>query len=271
MDAGPEEYIRQVLEAYRKTPGTMGTVRRADRVRPVSRFLAELARDAGYDGPIDRFIAFSEYGTFLETAPKAPPEKPHVLFVGVLERYKGVDVLLEAWRTVAREIPAAELTIVGAGSRGNELRAQARRDHVDDSVRFLTPRSRAELRDLIDGSSFLVLPSRAEGLGRVVLEAMARARPVVASRVGGIVELVDDGTTGRLFTPESAPALARAILELLRDPERARHMGDEARRRALARDPLAEYDAGIERLATWIGSPPADAARSEVRVRVYGG
>ena len=231
-------------------------LRRADRVRPVSDFLVKLARDAGYDGPIDRFIAFSEYGMFLEPAPQTLTDKPRVLFVGVLERSKGVDVLLHAWRTVAREIPTAQLTLVGTGSRGEELRTQARRDHLEDSVRFLAPRPRAQLRDLLDESSFLVLPSRAEGLPRVVLEAMARARPVVASGVGGIVELVEDGTTGRLVAPESPSALADAIIELLTDPERARDMGDEARRRAIERDPIAEYEAGIERLAAWIGSAP---------------
>ena len=227
-------------------------LRRADRVRAVSNFLVEMARDAGYDGPIDRFIAFSQYGTFLDTEPRTWPEKPHVLFVGVLERYKGVDVLLDAWRAVAAEIPQAQLTIVGAGSCSGDLGSQARRAHLDDSVRFVAPLPRAELRDLIDASSFLVLPSRSEGLGRIVLEAMARARAVVGSAVGGIVELVDDGTTGLLVTPESAPALGAAIIELLRDPERARHMGEEGRHRAIARDPIAEYNAGIARLATWI-------------------
>jgi glycosyltransferase involved in cell wall biosynthesis len=69
------------------------------------------------------------------------------------------------------------------------------------------------------------------------------------------VELVDDGRTGRLVEPQDEPALARAIVELLGDPELTSRMGEEARRRALARDPLCEYESGIARLATWIDTP----------------
>ena len=81
------------------------TLRRADRVRVVSEWLGELVRDAGYEGPMDRFIAYSDYDEFLAVAPVEPPDVPRALFVGVLERYKAVDVLLDAWPLVTRAPP----------------------------------------------------------------------------------------------------------------------------------------------------------------------
>ena len=81
------------------------TLRRADRVRVVSEWLGELVRDAGYDGPMDRFIAYSDYDEFLAVAPVEPPDAPRALFVGVLERYKAVDVLLDAWPLVTERAP----------------------------------------------------------------------------------------------------------------------------------------------------------------------
>ena len=228
------------------------SLRRADRVRVVSEWLGGVAREAGYVGPIDRFVAFSDYSTFLDASPVEPPEQPEVLFAGALERHKALDVLLDAWVDVVRKISAARLTIVGTGSLADELQRQVERAGLASCVAFLGSVPRDELRVLLDRSSCLVLPSRSEGLGRVVLEAMARARPVVASRVGGVVELVEDGRTGYLVRPDDAPDLARAITDVLCDIARAERFGLEARRRALERDPLREYEAGVSRLAVWI-------------------
>jgi glycosyltransferase involved in cell wall biosynthesis len=227
-------------------------LRRADRVRPVSEALAQLARDSGYDGPLDRFVAFSDYSAFLD-APVAPlPNEPRALFVGVLERYKALDVLLDAWPDVLRSVPAARLTIVGAGSLGRGLHDRIVAEELEQSVRMLAPMPRSELRCLVDASSCLVLPSRSEGLARIVLEAMARGRAIVASRVGGIDELVDDGVNGRLVPAGNAGALTDALVDVMRDRDRAQTMGAESRERAAARDPLREYEAGIERMAAWI-------------------
>ena len=218
----------------------------------MSEWLGGIAREAGYVGPIDRFVAFSDYSTFLDDSPVEPPEQPEVLFAGALERHKALDVLLDAWVDVVREIPGARLTIAGTGSLADVLQRRVERDGLAGCVAFLGSVPRGELRILLDRSSCLVLPSRSEGLGRVVLEAMARARPVVASRVGGVVELVEDGRTGYLVGPDDAPDFARAIIDVLSDRERAKRFGLEGRRRAVERDPLREYEAGVSRLAAWI-------------------
>jgi glycosyltransferase involved in cell wall biosynthesis len=227
-------------------------LRRADRVRVVSTWLEGLAREGGYQGPIDHFIAFSDYGAFLGEPLEELPRDEHALFVGVFERYKAVDVLLDAWRLVMDELPTARLTMVGSGSLEAALRTRVAQEGLGDSVQLVAPVKRPELRTLMDRATCLVLPSRSEGLGRIIVEAMGRGRPVVASRVGGIVELVEDGRTGRLVEPQDACSLAHALVEVLGDADLASRMGQEARRRALARDPLREYESGITRLATWI-------------------
>ena len=81
----------------------------------------------------------------------------------------------------------------------------------------------------LDEASVLVLPSRSEGLGRVVVEAFCRGRGIVASRVGGIPDIDEDGATGILVPPSDSESLGRRILEVLRDPLRARAIGENAR------------------------------------------
>ena len=230
------------------------SLRQADRVRVVSVVLEQLARDAGYDGPIDRFIAFSDYREFLDPPTSAPPDEPRALFVGVLERYKALDVLLDAWPSVVERLPSATLTIIGTGSMQRHLDARLETGEFGTSIRWLPPTSRRELRGLIDASTCLVLPSRSEGLARVVFETMARGRPVVASRVGGIEEILDDGREGRIVAPDDADALGAALVDVLGDRDRAAIMGERARTRVLARAPSSEYEAGVERMAAWIAS-----------------
>ena len=229
-------------------------VRRADRVRAVSHVLVDLAAETGYTGPIDRFITFSDYREFLE-APLAPlPERPVAVFVGVHERYKAVDVLVDAWGDVVAALPDAELHMVGRGSMTDQLKELVDAKGLGSSVRFVDPMPRADLARYLDGATCLVLPSRSEGLARIVFEAMARARPVVASRVGGITECIQDGVNGELVPCEDVLALADALIRVLGDRERATSMGERARQVALARDPLAEYRGGIDRLADWVAA-----------------
>ncbi len=225
-------------------------LRRADRVRAVSVVLEDLARSVGYDGPIDRHITYSEFDVFFASPPAPLPDRPVAAFIGVLERYKAVDVLLDAWPAVVDRVPTAELVMVGAGTMHDELHRRLQEEGIP-SVRTLHPMPQTDLSDLLDRSTCLVLPSRSEGLPRIVLEAMARGRAVVASDVGGMRELVD-ASTGRVVPAEDVLALTDALVEVLGNPTLARAMGQAARRRADDRQPAAEYEAGIARLAAWV-------------------
>jgi len=196
---------------------SVAALRRADAVRVVSDYTERLVREVGVD-PAGSFPAFMDLDPFLAEPPAPLPDRPQALFVGVLERYKGIDVLADAWQ-LAR--PAATLRIVGSGSRAS----------IVEGLGVQWDRSLAleEVARALDESTVLVLPSRSEGMGRVVVEAQCRGRPVIGSRVGGIPDLVRDGENGLLVEPEDPEALAQALVRVLSDRELAARLGAEAR------------------------------------------
>ncbi|HET7129576.1 MAG TPA: glycosyltransferase family 4 protein [Gaiellaceae bacterium] len=193
-------------------------VRHAAKVRAVSPYTERLAREIGRE-PAATFPAFMDLDPFL--VPPAPlPQKPVALFVGVLEAYKNIDGLAEAWR---RARPAAELRIVGKGTRVDVVESLVR-----DGLATWTPElTTEEVVRAIDDASALVLPSRSEGMGRVVIEAHLRGRPVLGSRVGGIPDLVTDGVDGLLFEP-TPDAIAQA-LRVLDEPDELARLAAAAR------------------------------------------
>jgi glycosyltransferase involved in cell wall biosynthesis len=139
------------------------------------------------------------------------------LFVGNLTDAKGVDVLLAAFATLSSEGTCDRLVVAGDGPERAALQASARALGVSAAVDFEGVLPRDEVAERMRGADVLVLPSRREGLGLVVLEAMACGTPAVASRVGGIPEVLPDPSCGRLVTPGDADALAAAVREVLSD------------------------------------------------------
>lgn len=197
-------------------------VRRSAKVRAVSPYTAALARAAGRE-PDAEFPAFMDFEPFLSPIVELPSE-PVVLFVGVLEPYKNIDGLADAWRLARPRLPGGQLRIVGRGSRSDVVRRLVA-DGLADWDERLAP---AEVAAAFDASSLLVLPSRSEGMGRVVIEAQLRGRPVLGSAVGGIVDLVRDGVDGVLVEP-SPDALADALVSLLGDRARLEKLAANAR------------------------------------------
>jgi glycosyltransferase involved in cell wall biosynthesis len=200
-------------------------VRKADGVRTISGFTTGLVRAVGVE-PTAEFPAYMDLAPFVETAPAPFPDRPVVLFVGVLERYKAVDILAAAWRRVVEAIPGAELQIVGRGT----LQPLVERLVAESggSVRWIERLSTTEVVEALDGATTLVLPSRGEGMGRVIVEAFCRGRPVVGTRSGGIPDLVEDGSNGMLVPTEDAASLANALISVLGDPGRAESLGRAA-------------------------------------------
>lgn len=226
---------------------TRWAVTRADRVRAVSGYTAALARSAGFRGEIDVHVAFGDLDQLL-ARPVAPLRAPPtVAFVGTLASAKGPDVLLEAWPRIRAGAPGAALEVAGSGPARPELERAA-----GPGVIFHGRLPRAGVAELLDRCWCLAVPSRTEGLGRVVLEAMARGRAVVASDVGGLPELVIDGETGRLVPPGDPAALASAILGLLTSRRTAAKLGDRARTIAGSRSADQGFEAGTSRLAQWL-------------------
>jgi glycosyltransferase involved in cell wall biosynthesis len=156
--------------------------------------------------------------TVRRPEPATPSDPLRVGTAAILEYRKGVDVLLEA---CARVDPPFVLEVYGEGSLRAELEEQARRLGVE--ARFHGFVDRPEER--IGALDLFVLPTRADNLPIAVLEAMASAVPVVATRVGGLPELVADGQTGLLVEPDDPAALADALTALLLDPARRTTLG----------------------------------------------
>ena len=157
---------------------------------------------------------------------------PRLLCVGRLIPIKGHIVLLRAFAEAKRRVPELALDIAGRGPLEPALRALAKELGVEDSVRFLGYVS--PIREAVERSAIVVVPSMGEGFGMVALEAMERGRPVIAAAIGGLGELVEDGETGLLVPPGEAEPLAEAIIRLASDLELAGRMGAAGRRRALA-------------------------------------
>jgi glycosyltransferase involved in cell wall biosynthesis len=144
-------------------------------------------------------------------------------FAGWLLPIKGPGHLLSAMPAVLQEHPDATLVLVGKGNMEPALRQQADRLGLNEHVRFLGWRE--DVREIMPLFDVFVLPSLNEGMGRVLVEAMAAGRPIVASRVGGIPDVVRHGETGLLVMPHDTLSLAESISMLLRDSAQAERMG----------------------------------------------
>ena len=201
-------------------------VRRADAVRALSSYTEALVEEVRGEPPTASFEAYMDLSTFTEKPPAPLPERPTVLFVGMLEAYKNIDGLAEAWRRVVRERPDALLVIVGEGSRRDvvqELVAELPQNV--EHIERLLPEGVSEQ---MDRCTVLVLPSRSEGLGRVLVESMARGRGIVASRVGGIPDVVRDDEEALLVEPGDVGELSAALVRILADRSLAERLGQAA-------------------------------------------
>lgn len=160
-----------------------------------------------------------------------------ILFVGRLVERKGVEVLIQAVAEVRSRRPL-RLRIVGAGEWELNLRAKVREHGLEDMVSFAGQVSSSELAMEYEAADVFVLPAirdskgDTEGLGVVLLEAMRFERPVIASDIGGIPDIVTHGVTGLLCTPGDSMDLATSIQQLVDSPDLARNLAREGRRSA---------------------------------------
>lgn len=205
-------------------------LRRADGVRAVSGDMAALVTAETGKPPLALFPAWFDADAFFGRPPQPLPELPSALWVGVLQRYKDPATLTAAWRRVARELSDARLAIVGRGPEAEDVQRLA--DDLGGRVELIDWLKPEEVAARLDESWLLVLPSRSEGLGRVVIEAFARGRPVIGSRVTGIRELIRHEQNGLLVPPGNPDELADALTRVLSDRALAEKLGDAARRDA---------------------------------------
>ncbi len=178
-------------------------------------------------------VSVIPYGLTIE--PKAPcvrnlEEDTKLLFVGRLDERKGLKYLLEALPLVLRKYPV-RLRIVGKGILEQEIKQQCQELKLDKVIDFLGFVSKEELANEYASCNIFVLPAivdskgDTEGLGIVMIEALAHEKPVIASAVGGIVDVIQSGVTGLLVNEKDPQVLAQSIIELIADPVRAKELG----------------------------------------------
>ncbi|MBI2469458.1 MAG: glycosyltransferase [Candidatus Rokubacteria bacterium] len=217
------EAVRQWLVAERFEPAKIAVIRN------------------GID--LSRFRGKANGGA-VRDALRVPRDVPLVAVVARLHPLKGIEYFLEAAAIVARRFPDARFLLVGDAftirndaivsdvAYRRELERRASRLGLDGRVVFTG--SRLDVPELLSEVAVSVLPSLSEGLPNAVLESMAAGVPVVATRVGGTPEAVEDGVTGLLVPPRDAEALTRAISSLLENPDLAARVGATGRERVTA-------------------------------------
>ena len=229
--------------------------RRADRVICITEALARFNREV-VGLPAEK-LRVVHYGLDAPPTPWGPPEKrpggpelpaetPVLLCICRLVPQKGVDVAIEALARVREQHPDVHLVVLGEGPLRRELASLAARREVEDAVSL--PGRVGDVAWWLRRAAVLVHPARWEGFGLALLEAMLSERPVVASAVSSIPEIVLDGETGRLVPPDDAAALAAAVGDLLDHPARAAAMGAAGRALALSEfsvERMAERTAGV--------------------------
>ena len=201
-------------------------IRHADATRALSAFTSSIVEGIRGVPATASFPTYSDLEAFAGPPTMPVPEERCIVFVGALEAYKNVDGLSAAWRQVARRLPDARLTVVGQGSRRSVVDRLVADVAGVEHVESLEPQG---VVAAIDRARALVLPSWPEGLGRVVLEAFARARTVVATDAGGIPDIVTDGKDGLLVARGDTSALADALCRVLEDHALAARLGAAAR------------------------------------------
>jgi len=177
---------------------------------------------------LDRFRTARATGKHVPDWFQCPSNALVVGSVGWLTDIKGHRFLVDAVAELKQERPAFHLVIVGHGDQRDALLAQAERAGIREAVHLIGAREDIEV--CLAGMDCFVLPSLNEGMGRALIEAMAAGLPVIASRVGGIPALIQDGINGLLVPPADTQALARALRRVSDDQQWARQLGEKAAR-----------------------------------------
>lgn len=224
-------------------PITRYAIQESDGVTSISNYLREKTiADFGVDRPIEvitNFVNCDVYAPITEEKDRAQarinlakPGEALLMHLSNFRPVKRVVDVVKIFASVAREVPA-QLALIGDGPDRSAAEWLAHDLGIHTRVHFLGKQER--VNELLPLADLLLMPSQLESFGLAALEAMACKVPSIATRVGGVPELIDHGMTGLLFAPGEVDAMARGALELLNDRERLRTMRDAARREAQKR------------------------------------
>jgi len=209
------------------------SLKHADVLRVISQSTKEQLERQSPGKPVVQFPTWTDIDVFLQAGLSSENHSlQDILYAGVLIPLKGVHHLINAFTSIAKDFPQARLVVVGSEENGSytaDLKDQVARYGLGGRVQFLEEIPQANLAKRMRSACVFVLPSTSEGLGRVVVEAMAAGTPVIGSDVGGIPEMVKDGVTGFLVPPKDESTLADRLRWVLEHPEEAREMGSRGR------------------------------------------
>jgi len=221
-----KRWPKSLWQNFFRTLGKI-SLRNADKIRAISSFTKEKALKIVPGKPYFVFPTFTNLNIFLNE--KEIHFEKFILFVGYLHRVKGVQYLIEAFNKIKDEFPDFKVVIVGEGPERENLKSKVKSLKLENKIEFKGKLSLKETKNLMKKCYCLVLPSLSEGLGRVLMEAMALEKPVIASNVGGIPELIKDDENGFLFEKGDSKELARKFKILLEDRNLAKKMGKKGK------------------------------------------
>jgi glycosyltransferase involved in cell wall biosynthesis len=208
-------------------------LRRADVLRGISNCTSAQLRRAGGCGRLVQFPAWTDLDVFFAAGARGTPRASgDILFAGTIAPIKGVHYLVRAFAALAEEVEEARLIIAGRevdSTYAARVRAEMSASWLTERIFFVGEVPQPRLAELMASCGVFVLPSLSEGLGRVVIEAMATGAPVVASRVGGVVEVITHGVTGWLVAAGEEETLRDGIRHALVNRPEAEAVGERAR------------------------------------------
>ena len=209
------------------------SLQHADSFRAISRATREQFLQRAPGKPVEQFMAWTDIDPFLAVGEARQTRQARLfLYAGVITPTKGLIHLIRAFIELLKERPEARLLLIGREQHleyAQELKQLVSHNALLGKIDFMPEMPQKELAHWMGQADIFVLPSLSEGLGRVIIEAMASGMPVLGSNVGGIPEIVQDGKTGFLVPPGDEAALSVRMSQLLCDPEKTDDMGREAR------------------------------------------
>jgi glycosyltransferase involved in cell wall biosynthesis len=206
----------------------VSTLRHCSFVVGVSQKIVDLARKVSPQAP-QRFLVIRGGADIPPRNGRSENYGNYALLIGRMEKVKGFDVLVRSLALLPHECDGLHVLVAGDGPEKPHLESLSRELGVESRLTFLGMVDRPTVHQLLKECRFLVVPSRSEGLGTVNLEALAHSKPVIASAVGGIPEIIKDGETGLLVKRDDPEALANALIALWSNPEQGRLMGERGR------------------------------------------
>ncbi len=255
-ESAPALYLSPKSKLFSRILSRLGrrlsnlTLKNSNVIRSISSFTTEKL-SSKFNKPIVEFPTYTDIELFLNSnddIQKSSLYNNYIFYAGMLIYLKGVHVLIESMTKIVEKYEKQLLLIAGSGEYQKELERLVKERKLEDNIIFLGHLDQRTLSSYMRNCMVLVLPSLMEGLGRVLIEAMACGKPVIGTAVGGIPDLIKDGKNGFLVQPNNSEAIANRIIYLIQNPDVAVKMGINGREFVSATFSTMKYTANFQEL-----------------------